>query len=52
VHKECAAALPAIDTDEARQILADFESYLTRPYTEKLMVDLLAKIRRHLASAP
>lgn len=52
VQKECAAALMAIDTDEARQILADFESYLPRQYTEKLVVDLLAKIRSYLASAP
>lgn len=50
VQKECAAALMAIDTDEARQILADFESYLPRQYTEKLVVDLLAKIRNHLAN--
>ena len=49
VQKECADALMTINTDEARQILADFESYLPRQYTEKLVVDLLAKIRSHLA---
>jgi hypothetical protein len=52
VQKECATALMAIDTGEARQILANFESYLPRQYTEKLVVDLLAKIRSHLASGP
>ncbi|MBM79878.1 MAG: hypothetical protein CMJ78_04710 [Planctomycetaceae bacterium] len=45
IHKACADALLKIDTTEARQVLQDFESFLPRAYTEKVMVDLLAKIR-------
>jgi hypothetical protein len=48
VHKECAAALMKIDSAAARQVLEKFESYLPRQYTEKLMIDLLGKIRAHL----
>ncbi|MCO6455203.1 MAG: hypothetical protein J5I93_07875 [Pirellulaceae bacterium] len=48
VHKDCAAALMKIDSPAARRVLEQFESYLPRQYTEKLMVDLLAKIRAHL----
>ncbi|MCX5724634.1 MAG: hypothetical protein NTX84_09005 [Nitrospirae bacterium] len=50
VHKTCAAALMSINNESARQVLQDFETYLPRQYTEKLMVDLLAKIRDHLAA--
>ena len=49
VHKSCAAALMAIDSEEARHVLQNFESYLPRQYTEKLMLDLLEKIRAHVA---
>lgn len=50
VHKSCAAALMSIDNEPARQVLRNFQSYLPRPYTEKLMIDLLAKIGDHLAA--
>jgi len=50
VHKTCVGALMAIDNERARAILADFESYLPRQYTEQLMVALLAKIRAHLTA--
>ena len=50
VNKACAAALMNIDNEKARQVLATFESYLPRQYTEQLMIDLLAKIRNHLAA--
>jgi hypothetical protein len=49
VHKECAAALMKIDNAAAREVLENFAFYLPRQYSEKLMVDLLAKIRTHLA---
>ena len=49
VHKDCALALMAIDNERARRVLVNFESYLPRQYSEKLMVDLLARIRDHLA---
>lgn len=39
-----------IDNEQARQVLGSFESYLPRQYTEKLMVDLLGKIRDFLAA--
>lgn len=50
VHKACATSLMSIDNAEARQVLEQFESFLPRRYSEKLMVDLLGKIRVHLAS--
>lgn len=49
VQKECALALMKIDSVAAREILGDFESYLPRKYTEKLVVNLLEKIERFLA---
>lgn len=49
VHKACAAALMSINNEEARQVLESFETYLPRRYTEKPMVELLGKIRDHLA---
>lgn len=52
VHKDCAAALMKIDSPAARRVLERFESYLPRQYTEKLMVDLLGKIRAHLEANP
>ena len=50
VHKACATALMSINDERARRVLGDFGSYLPRRYTEKLMVDLLEKIRGHLAA--
>ena len=50
IHKACATALMSIGSAEARQVLERFESFLPRRYTEKLMVDLLAKIRDHLTA--
>lgn len=50
VHKACASALMAINTPEARQVLAQFPACLPRQYTEKLMVDLLEKIRTFLVT--
>jgi|GEM_PF-6763997 len=52
VHKACALALMQINNDRARRVLENFESYLPRQYWEKLMVDLMAKIRAHLAQPP
>jgi hypothetical protein len=49
VQKESALALMSINSEEARQVLEEFESYLPRQYWEKLVVDLLQKIRDHLA---
>jgi hypothetical protein len=51
VHKECAAALMKVNSPAARRVLANFESYLPREYTEKLMIDLLGKIRAHVATS-
>lgn len=48
VQKECAQALMKINSPEARRVLQNFESYLPRSYTEKLMHDLLAKVRAHV----
>jgi hypothetical protein len=50
VHKACATALMSINDERSRQVLRDFESYLPRHYTERLMLDLLEKIRAHLAA--
>lgn len=50
VHKACATALMAINSPEARRVLEEFPMRLPRPYTEKLMVDLLGKIRTFLAT--
>ncbi len=52
IHKACATALMSMHSAEARHVLERFESYLPRQYTEKLMVDLLEKIRDHLAAKP
>lgn len=52
VHKACAEALMSINTAAARQVLSKFETYLPRQYTEKVMIDLLERIRNHVASAP
>lgn len=50
VQKECAHALMKIDSKKARTVLADFESHLPRRYEEKLVVNLIEKIRQHLVS--
>jgi hypothetical protein len=50
VQKDCATALMKIDSPRAREVLANFETYMPREYTEKLMLALFEKIRAFLHS--
>ncbi|MCA9173746.1 MAG: hypothetical protein KDB14_04600 [Planctomycetales bacterium] len=51
LQKAAAEGLMKIDSPAAREILATIRQHLPREYTEQLVVRLLERVDRHLASA-